>query len=179
MTLTPNPIAVPKGETVTITFEADNPFVYGAGFGAEDAKTAEAQGWMGPKERRATIAVRGLKQGRTRLILQYASGLSVWRTPVAEIIVGPCDSPTVALNAQSARVGEGSDVTVTAMTTGSDVHIEWYQDGRFRGLGPTFTLHDLPRGKYRVHARVSNGCATTVSSELLVEVLAPRRRAMR
>ena len=179
--LTPAVIEVAPGEKVTVEVKTGaGGFVHGAGFGAEDKTIAEARGWLGPNERRGKVTVTGLRRGRTRLIVEYPVGMGVWRQPVADIVIDdPCEPPSVALSLRRLRIAEGAEVTVTAMTTGTASHIEWYAGTRFAALGPTFTVRDLPRGTHRFTARVSSACGTAVSEELIVEVVAPRRRTVR
>lgn len=182
LSLTPDPIEVAPKETVTIQVNTDPGrwFLYGAGLSAEDKAIAVAQGRLLPREERGKVKVTGVRKGRTRLILEYVSGLSVYRVPVADIIVGdPCVPPAVALSVQQARLAAGEELTVAAMTTGTDVRIEWYEGARFRRLGPAYTVRDRPPGTYRFTARVSNRCGTAVSEELVVEVVPPRRRSVR
>ena len=173
---------VTVGETTTARVDfVDRVFPYGAGFYAQNPAVAKVTGRIDVGKSGGTATVRGLRQGKTRLLIRFAGGFSVHEWVVGEITVEErCVPPAVTLDQQQARLVAGETLTVVAMTSGSPrVRVEWYDDGQLlRGAGATFVLTDLTPGVHRVTARAYNDCGSAVSEELLI-VVAPRRRSAR
>lgn len=181
--VSPDPVVVERWETVSVqaSFQSPSMFLYGAGFYAENEKIASVSGRIPVNGSSGTAMVRGLREGRTKLLLSFVSGVTVYRWQIADIYVTPrCVPPTVTLDQSHARILEGESLTVAAMTAGTpEVRVEWYDGSRLIGAGSPIVLTGLTRGLHRITALASSSCGSARSDELQVEVVVPRRRAAR
>lgn len=181
VTSSPDPVTVRVNETATAQVSVHpTTLIYGGSFRAEDPSIAEVSGRIPVQGSSGEAVVTGIRQGETRLILSFVSGLTVYRWPVGRIIVdGACEHPKVLLPATHLRVSEKEAVTLHAITVGSDpVTVTWYTGAVPVGTGNPLQL-ELPRGTYRFVAHARNRCGMAVSATVEVEVVAPRRRSAR
>lgn len=178
----PDPVVVERWETVTVQASfSPQIFLYGAGFYVEDESIASVSGRIPIKGSSGEATVSGLREGRTKLLLSFVSGLTVHRWQIADIYVTPrCVGPTVTLDQGHVRINEGESLTVSAMTGGTPiVRVEWYDGQNLIGAGSPIVLRGLTRGSHRITAFVTNACGSARSDELRIDVVVPRRRAAR
>lgn len=177
--VTPNPVQVVEGEMVIVNADySPSMFLYGAWFSVEDPSVASVSGAIPANGSSVKIEVRGLRQGSTAIILSVVAGMSIWRSRVADIIVGPCVAPTIALDTNAARINAGEWMILAAITSGTGlVHVEWHEGDVFLGIGSPITLRSLAPGTHRITARAINTCGIAVSEEAVIEVVPrPKRR---
>jgi hypothetical protein len=168
-------ICVLPGSTSEVTFELPFTPLYGGTIYSDDPYIAEVTGRPVSRSGLATVLVEGRRKGRAKVWMRYVSGISIYNTPVGEVIVD--EALGVTVSPAHAVVGVQTPVLLSALTTGPDVVVAWFEGNRYLGLGHNISV-TLPLGLHRVRAEGANPCGI-VASESEIRVVKPRRRTLR
>lgn len=179
LAVAPEPIRVEVGAIVYADVDiSPSRLIYDGPLRAEDPSVAAVSGSIRHGGSYGLATVEGVAPGQTRMILIVFSGLSIYRIPVANIIVEErCDAPSVTLAARHILVAERQPLTLAAMTSGSaPVSVEWYDGEALLGVANPLTV-SMSRGVHRITARAANRCGVAVSEDLDVTVVPLHRRS--
>lgn len=177
---TADPIFVDAGQTVRATVDVSPMIMNNAGtLTAEDPSIATIEGAVGSSASTTVATVTGIRPGTTRVIMTFAGGMSVWRLPVATIVVNEaCWQPRLTLTTKTARAMDREAVALDAVAYGSaPLVIGWYEGETLLAVGERATL-TLPAGTHHIVARAENRCGSA-SDEVEIMVVTQRRRATR
>jgi len=166
-------IVVPPGQTVIVDLPSEiiRP---GVGLISRDESVASVHVPGNPYAANRKAVIQGIRPG-TAEVIAFEAGFSEIRSwQVATVFV--CTTPTIALDRHSSKVAVGSDVTLTATPSGTGgLDVNWFEGDHYLGTGTTFTFVNLPPGKHRITASITNECGFA-SSEAAIEVVPPRNR---
>lgn len=170
---------VMSGTTTEVEVVFTGPFANGGTIWALNRHVAIASGYIAPGSSQATVTVEAISEGETALYLTspiyLPSGPRFYPVQIGQIVVD--DTVGVTVSPANAVVAVGTPVMLSAITSGSDVTVAWYEGERYLGIGHSISP-TLDRGEHRITAQAWNRCGT-VTGEALVSVIKPRQRAVR